>query len=169
MRKSNLMPAVVLSSICIIVALLLSVVNVFTTRVIEENSKNKGHEALAEVLADAGSFTELNISDYDFYGEVVEAYKAENGGCVFKINVVGYKAGLVILCGVDADGNISGSKYLESQETNGAEDKLDGFYNGKNADTAKAEIIAGSTKTSKAYFKAIEIALDSFSVVMGGE
>ena len=168
MRKLNLMPTVVLSSICIIVALLLSVVNGFTTAIIEGNSSNKTNEALAEVLPGATDFTKLDINNYDFYSEVIEAYEADNGGCVFKMSVVGYKAGLVILCGVDADGNIAGSKYLESQETNGAEDKLNGFYDGKNAKDLKAEIIAGSTKTSKAYFKAVEVALDSFSVVKEG-
>lgn len=168
MRKLNLIPTVVLSSICIIVALLLSVVNGFTGAVIEGNSSNKTNEALAEVLPGAENFTKLDVNNYDFYSEVIEAYEAENGGLVFKMSVVGYKAGLVILCGVDADGNIAGSKYLESQETNGVENKLDGFYNGKNAENIKAEIIAGSTKTSKAYFKAIEIALDSFTVVKEG-
>ena len=168
MRRSNLMPTVVLSSICIIVAVLLSAVNGFTSAVIEGNSSNKTNEALAEVLPGAGNFTKLDLNDYDFYSEVIEAYEADNGGCVFKMSVVGYKAGLVILCGVDADGNIAGSKYLESQETNGAEDKLNGSYDGKNAENVKAEIIAGSTKTSKAYFKAVEIALDSFSVVKEG-
>ena len=168
MRKLNLMPTVVLSSICIIVALLLSVVNGFTTSVIEGNASNKTNEALAEVLPGASDFTKLDINNYDFYSEVIEAYEADNGGYVFKMSVVGYKAGLVILCGIDADGNVAGSKYLESQETNGAEDSLNGFYDGKNAENIKAEIIAGSTKTSRAYFKAIEVALDSFSVVKEG-
>lgn len=169
MLKSKLMPTIVLSAICICVVAVLAVVNIFTTPVIKANQDAKAQEALLEVMPDGVSFDEVtNFSELP--AEVTAAYKSANGGYVFQMSVTGYKTGLIIMCGVDADGNITGAKYIQSNETLGAENELGAKYIGTNiSDYESVDTISGATLTCKGYKQAISAALKSFEILKGGE
>lgn len=167
MLKNKILPTVVLASICIIVALVLSVANIFTAPIIKDNQYKATQNALREVYPEGKVFDEKNTADYSFPEEITEIYAADDGGYVFKCSMRGYKKGLVIMVGVSPDGSIKGTKYIESQETNGAEKKLDGVYDGKKLDSLSVEVIGGSTKTSKAYHDAVKISLEAFSSLKG--
>ena len=167
MVKNKLMPTIVLTAICIIVALVLSVANMFTSTVIEEAQKEKEAEALRVVYPSGESFDPINIEGRGLPASIAEAYAANDGGYVFKAAVAGYKSGLVIMIGVDGNGAITDTKWVESQETNGAEDSLNGAYNGKSASDLEAVIVGGSTKTSNGYHKAVRDALEAFEKLKG--
>ena len=85
------------------------------------------------------------------------------------MEVTGYKSGLVIMCGVDADGKIAGVKHISSAETNGVEGDLNGKYNNMTIDSFETQLIAGSTLTSKAYAEAVKAALQSAVLAGGGD
>ena len=103
MLKTKIMPTIVLGSICLVVALLLSVVNMFTGPIIEKAQAEKANAALAVVLPGGTNFTELPVEGAGFPASVTAAYKADNG-FVFQMTVTGYKPGLVIMCGIDNNG-----------------------------------------------------------------
>lgn len=168
MLKSKLMPTVVLTAICVTVALLLAVANIFTAPVIEKAQSDKANEALKVVYPAGEDFTSVDIAGRGLPDAVIEAYSVSDGGYVFKMSVTGYKSGLVIMCGIDAEGKITGSKYLESAETNGAEDKIDGQYNGSTLDNLPIILVSGSTKTSDAYLSAIKAAMQAQVILQGG-
>ena len=63
MTKEKIMPTVVLGAICLVVALLLSVVNMFTGPVIEAAQNAAANEALLEVLPDGKNFEEITIDE----------------------------------------------------------------------------------------------------------
>ena len=107
MKKSNLMPSVVLGSICIVVALLLSVVNMITGPVIEAARDAASNAALLEVLPNGKNFRSITLTD-EYPDSVVAGYSAD-GGFVFQMSVTGKEAGLVIMCGIDGDGRIVGN------------------------------------------------------------
>ena len=169
MLKNKIMPTVILSSICIVIALLLSIANLITAPHIEKAQKEKAEEALRVVYPDAQTFDALDISKLGLPEVIDEVYRANDGGYVFKSTVSGYKDGLVIMCGVDPTGKITDSKYIESNETNGAEAKLDGKYKGASKDTLSVVVISGSTKTSDGYRGAIEASLTAFEILTGGK
>lgn len=172
MNKNQIMPTVVLSVICVTVALLLSVVNMVTAPVIEAAKDAAANEALLVVMPDGKDFEELDLSQYQVSPAVLNIYKETSGlGYVFRVTAVGYKPGLVVMCGVDSDGKITGTKFVESQETYGLEGKLDGAYNGQTYDSAELVIAAGASPnsaTSKGYFDAVTAALQSYFVLSGG-
>ena len=168
--KKNLLPSLVLGCICIVVAVLLSVLNIFTAPIIAERQNAAANAALVEVLPGATSFEDLTIDDK--YPAVVEkGWKADNG-FVFQMNVVGYNPGLIIMCGIDADGKIAGVKHIVTNETYGLEGELNGAYVGKDIDSTELIIATGASansSTSKAYYEAIKAALQSAIVAGGGE
>ena len=168
MSKNKLMPTVVLSAICICVVALLAVINLFTAPVIKENQEKKVQEALLEVMPNGGSFEA--VSNVEGLPETVtDVFVSSNGGYVFQTKVKGFKSGMIIVCGIDKDGYITGTKCIKSQETNGAENILPGKYVGKTlADYESVEIIANSTKTSEGYKSAVADAFAAFNILTGG-
>ena len=168
MLKRNVLPTVTVATICIAVALILSVVNIFAEPLIEKNRQEATRKALLEVYPEGKEFTSLELTDHSFSGSITEAYSSDNGGYVFKCSVKGYKKGLVIMVGISPDGRVTGTKCIESKETNGAEKKLSDTYVGRDVDgMLDVEVIGGSTKTSKAYHQAVKDSLEAFSSLRG--
>ena len=169
MKKSNLMPSIVLSAICLVAALLLSVINMFTSVRILKNQEEKANQAFTEVLPGATGKTDIAL-DSSYPASVTAAYKFDNG-YVFQMEVTGYKSGLIIMCGVDNDGKVSGVKHIQTNETYGMEAELNGAYTGDTLDTLELVLATGATKNSKtsgAYYEAIKAALQSYVIANGG-
>ncbi len=167
------MPSLILGSICLIVALLLSVVNIFTAPIIEASKNAASNAALAEVLPGAKDFEELTVTDA-YPSEVKKAYKADIG-FVFEMDVSGKYAGLVVMCGLDKDGKIVATKVITNAETPDYSKKVfpevegaSGKYTGMTLDTFSPYIVSGATMTSEGYSKAVNAALKAYVVANGG-
>lgn len=169
MFKEKIMPTTVLGAICLVVALLLSVVNMFTGPIIEKAQADKANAALAVVLPGGTNFTELPVEGAGYPESVTAAYKADNG-FVFRMEVTGYKPGLIIMCGINNDGTVAGADFIASNETLYAEVGLGAKFVGYSKDTINTDIIAGPTAklTTGAYYSAIEAALNAFIIANGG-
>ena len=167
MVKNKILPTLTLTAICIIVTLLLAVTNIFTAPDIERAKIKKTEKALREVYANGETFEPLSPKGKGLPESITEIYTFDDGGMVFKATVKGYKDGLVIMVGVSPDGKVTSTKFIESKETNGAEKKLNGAFNGNTADKVEDIIIAGSTKTSTAYKKAVTDSLNAFEILKG--
>lgn len=174
MKKSNLKPSVVLGSICIVVALILSVINLITGPIIEKAQNDAVNKALVEVLPEAKNFEKIELTS-EYPESVKEGYKAE-GGFVFKMSVTGKSAGLIIMCGVDESLKIVGTKVIANEETPSYASKvfpdvegLDGKYKGMNLDEFEPYLVSGATLTSRAYSDAVKAALQSAIIANGGE
>jgi len=171
MKKSNqIMPTVVLSCICAIVALLLSAINMVTGPIIEEARNAAANEALLVVMPEGKDFEELDVATLGLPENVTNAYKETSGkGYVFRVTATGYKPGLIVMCGIDAEGKVVGSKCLETQDTFGKEPQIDNSYNGQSLADFTPTMISGATMTSNGYRDAINIALQSFTLASGGK
>ena len=170
MKKSNLLPSLILGCICLVAALLLSVVNKFTAPIIEKNRSNKVLGALSEVYPEGKDFKEIDISKYDLPASITAAYSEGSGGFVIQSTVTAYQPGLVILCGIDKDGKIVGADYVESKETLGAEIGLGDRFVGKTQAELTPDIVSGPTAklTTGAYYQAIHDCLNAFIILNGG-
>ena len=171
MKKSNVMPSIVLGAICLISALLLSVINMITQPRIEKNKKEAEIKALREVLPEGTTFDAIEITDE--YPDVITGGYKSDAGFVFKAEVVGYQPGLIIMVGIDTDGRIAGVKHTASAETFGAEGELNKKYTDGKYDKESLEMILsasaskGAPMTAAAYYKAIDAALES-ALIAGG-
>ena len=171
MSKKTVMPVVVLGIICIVIAALMGVVNMFTAPLIEAENNRKTNAALLVVLPDAQRFDE--IEDLTGYPDGVDkAYKADCG-YVFRVNVQGKEA-MTVLCGVDNDGNFTKLEVISEKETPDYKKMVfplvtgdNGKYNGMNAETLTPELVAGATLTSGGIFDAVEAALEAYAIAGG--
>ena len=105
-KKENLMPTLVLSAICLVAALLLAAINMFTAPIITQRENEKATEALVEVLPGAKDFEPLEVTDKYPLG-ISEAYSADIG-FVFRAIGNGRNGDIVVMVGVTADGKIAG-------------------------------------------------------------
>ncbi len=173
MKKENLMPSLVLGCICLVVALVLSGINMITGPIIEELNNAAANAALAEVLPDGKNFEEITV-DSNYPAIITKAYKAD-GGFVFQATVTGKSSGLIIMCGIDSEGKVVGTKVIAEQETDSYDvnvfplvEGTDGKYKGMSLESFEPYLVSGATLTSRAYGEAIKAALQSFVIASGG-
>lgn len=159
---------VVLVCICAVVALLLAAVNVITAPIIKKNQDNAANEALLQVLPNGKDFEAVDISKYTLPATITEAYSEAGGGYVFKLTTTGYASGFVIMCGINADGTVSGALCLSSSETLGYEKTYGEKLVGVNSETVDAvDTISGATKTTGAFRAAVKDSLNA-AIILGG-
>ena len=166
--KKYLSNILVLVCICAVVSVILSVTNALTAPKIEANEKEKTRKALLQVMPDGVSFEPVDISGETLPSTVREVYRAENGGYVIKLSTTGYSTGFVIMCGIRADGTVSGAVCLSSTETLGYEKTYGQSFLDKNKEEVEGvDTIAGATKTTAAYRSAVRDALNAALILYG--
>lgn len=167
--KKSLKSIAVLTAICAVISLLLAATNALTAPIIEKNQNAAANEALLVVMPDGKDFEKLDLTAYELPATVNEVYKEAGGGYVVKLTTTGYGAGFVIMCGVNADGTVSGAVCLSSNETLGYEKTFGENFTGKNSEeVAAVDIISGATKTTAGYRNAVTDAINTATILGGG-
>ena len=157
-----------LTIICAVVAILLAATNHITAPIIKEQENSAAFAALTEVFPGGEGFEQIDISKHELPNTITEAYSEKSGGYVFKIETSGYNSGLIIMCGVDANGAVTGATYIASSETLGAEKGYGDTLIGSTKDTIDGvATVSGATKTTGAYKNAAKDAINA-SVILGG-
>ena len=171
--KDSIKSVVVITAICLIIAALLGITNFFTAPVIEAGEKQRAADLCMELLPGAKDFVEFKTDSlYELPTTVTAIYKESSGlGYVIQITTKGYESGLVIMCGISADGKIVQTKTLSSNETGtiGGKTEKEEYtsqYIGLDSSFAdKVDGVSGATITSTAYEKAIADAFAAFEIV----
>ena len=169
--KNNIKSTLVLVSICAVMAVLLALTNAITAPIIEKNRQAAANEALLVVMPDGEGFEKIeDLSAYTLPATVTEVYKEKNGGYVITLTTSGYGSDMVIMCGIKADGTVSGAVCLSSSETLGHEKTYGEKFTGKDATGVDAvDTISGATKTTQAYKNAIKDAINTAIILGGGK
>ena len=171
--NKNVRSILTLFAICAVVALMLAVTNFITAPIIAENEEKAFQQSMLEVLPGGENFEKLDVSGYDLPDSITEVYTEVGGGYVFKIVTKGYAKGLVVMCGVSADGKVTGTKAISHGETpsigGAAINKIASAFVGKTtADVDSVELVTGATKTTAAYRTAIKDALAAAQIIANG-
>lgn len=167
--KKQMKSIISLFAICAITAILLALTNYLTVPFVKANEEKAVQEALKEVMEHGADFTELDISAYDLPDTVIAAYGESGGGYVLKLSAKGFSPNMIIMCGVNADGTVSGATCLSSEETLGYEKTYGDNFKGLDADSVGGvDAISGATKTTAAYRAAIVDAIDAANTLKGG-
>lgn len=166
--KKHLTSIISLTLICAVTAVLLAVTNYITKPVIDKNSAAAANEALKIVMPNGEGFEKADISQMELPSAVLEAYSEKSGGYVIKLETAGYASGMVIMCGIDKDGKVTGATCLSSGETLGYEKNYGEKVVGADAETIDSvDTVATATKTTLAYRNAVRDAL-SAAIILGG-
>ena len=174
--KQYIKSVIVLTSICLVVALMLAVTNHFTKDKIAQNNAQAAYAACFEVMPEAKAFEEVDLSTYqNLPASLTNAYKETNGlGYTYKHVVTGKNPGLTVMVGIDNTGLITGATVVASQETPSyfGGDKATSYaskFAGKDSTLAGIELISGATMSSKAFKDAVSDAFNANAVIAGME
>lgn len=166
--KKAIKSTVVLVGICAVMAILLALTNALTAPIIAENQNAAANQALLQVMPNGEGFESVEFDAEKLPKTIKEVFKEKNGGYVFNMETTGYGTGLLIMCGVNADGTVSGVVCLGSSETLGHEKTFGANFAGKDAAGVDAvDTISGATKTTAAFKGAVKDALNA-AIILGG-
>lgn len=170
MNKKNIMPVAVLTVICVIVAALLGVVNMFTSPIIQKMEEQKVYDSLREVLD--GNFEPVEALPESAPDTVTAMYKVTEGsvlkGHVVTLVVKGYAGDISVTVGVDTEGNVTKAVVTNESESHGKAgmknytENFDGVPADK---VASVELFSGATVSSTAIKGAV---IDAVNAVTGG-
>lgn len=185
--KETLTLTIKLLLICAIVTGLLAFVNNVTAPVIAENNQKNFEYTMAEVLPNAGEFSELDLEGFtpSETGVTLDSiYQSTSGGYVVStVCSEGYGGDINIMVGIYPGGTVSQIKIMSMSETPGlgAKSQNPEFTNQyrnqkgaftviKNAAPEENQIaaISGATITSKAVTKAVNTALEAAQFAQKG-
>ena len=108
--KEFVVPAAVLTAICLVVSGALAGTYQLTEPVIEAAKRAEADASRVVVLPDGKNFEEVSASGLD---NIVDAYKAGNGaGYVITGKAKGYGGDLQVMAGISSDGKITGVKLM---------------------------------------------------------
>lgn len=158
-----------LTVICAVMAIILAITNSITAPIIEKNEAAAANEALLIVMPDGEGFEPVDISTLELPSTVTAAYKESSGGCVVQLLTSGYGPNMVIMCGVNAEGSVTGAVCLSSGETLGYEKTYGENMVGKTAENIDdVETISGATLTTTGYKNAVKDAINAAVIIGGG-
>lgn len=175
--KNIVKPILVLTVICLAVALLLAVVNYVASPIIAEATAEAERKARSEALPGATDFTEVDLKGYaDLPESVVSCYRDnDGGGYVFLVKGAGYGGKsnpITLLVGIKPDGKIAGIKITDvSGETAGIGDKVKkNDFTSRFADLDADGVegvanVSGATYSSTGVKQAVRDAFTVFSAV----
>lgn len=176
--KENFAPTVVLVVICLVATILLAGTYQVTKPMIEKITKENADAARMEVLSSAESFEQVDV---DLMDGITEVYKATNdAGVVITSSFKGFGGAVVVMTGIDANGDITGVKVTEAaNETPGLGTKAtvpehlkkfvgaSAITNGEDGDGTRVDSITGATYTSNAVYNGVYAALQQYAELGG--
>ena len=176
MKKDTLKSVVVLTAICLVIAIAMSATNLLTAPIIKEAQEKAEKEALFIVLPTGHDFEKLEL---DGLSENVSAiYRDVDGsGYAIMLSVAGYDASkpMSIAVGISNEGRISSCYVVScSGETSGIGTKIAGedflySFVGVDETLLGVDAISGATISSSAFIEAVRDAFDAFKIAKGGE
>ncbi len=190
MTKAILIPTISLFIICLCATFLLGIVNGVTEDKIAQNAIETEEESRKIVMEAADSFSDKVEGNYTYEGTeapytYVEALDSQGKtiGYIFVTQSTGYGGAISTMTGIDVEGKVTGVEFLEINETvglgmNATKDSFKEQFKGfadtigvnKNQSTqTEIKALTGATITSKACAKGVNIALDIYENVIGGE
>ena len=161
-------PVIVLVCICFVASFMLAGVYGLTKPVIDDLTERTNNEARMAVLPTADGFTEA--TGIELPKGVKDAYVAKNGaGIVCRTSFNGFGGAVILMIGIDGNGEITGIQKLEASETPGiGSNALTDTYLAQFTGKTNAEAVdffSGATFTSKAVRNGVNSAVETFKAV----
>ena len=159
---------VVLFSICLVVAILLSGVNYFTAPIIEKQAEQTKFASLYEVFPNAAGFADL--SDKAALPESVTGVFEEESGLGYAVTLSTTsqfsKDNMVFTVAIDAEGKLTAVKLTNYAETKDFGEDYPNSYIGIDVNSVEnVDLVGGVTYSSTAFKNAVVDAFAALSAV----
>ena len=172
MKKTYVMPLLVLTLICLVVSGALAFMHSITDPVITSAAAERAQTAMIIIIPGATGFEAVDLNGYEgLPSSIREIYNTSNNiGYVFIAAVNGFSGDITVICGVSPDGRIISTSALSHTETRGIGTIIDqesflGLFAGSDDRLTGVDTVAGATISTRAYIHAIEDILKAFKII----
>jgi len=173
MRKTYVMPLLVLTVICLVVSFALAYMDSITSPIVIAAAAERAQVVMAEKIPEATGFEsiDLNYVSGDLPSSIREIYRTTNGiGYIFIAAVNGFSGDITVICAIDPEGRIISCSTLSHTETKGIGTILEqeSFlypFKGLDSNLVGIDTVAGATISTRAYIHAIEDIFAAFHLV----
>jgi len=174
MKRTYVMPLLVLTLICLVVSGALALMHSVTEPIITSAAAERAQSAMNLKIPEATEFEAVDLSGYEgLPPSVREVYRAVNDvGYVLIAAVNGFSGDITVICGVSPEGLIISSSTLSHTETKGIgtiieEDSFLNNFTGSDNRLEGIDTVAGATISTRAYIHAIEDIMVAFGIIRG--
>ena len=164
-KRTFVLPLVVLTSICLIVSAALAYMNMITSPVISTAAAERAQVTMSEKMPDATGFQTIELSELsghaDIPASIREAYKTSNDiGYILIAAVNGFSGDITIICAIDNGGKIISTATLSHTETKGIgtileEDSFLDTFTGIDDKLEGVDTVTGATISTRAFIHGI--------------
>jgi len=173
MRKTYVMPLLVLTIICLVVSSALAFMDSITSPIISTATEERAQVAIAGKIPAATGFEKIDLSNVsgDLPASIKEIYRTTNGiGYVFIAAVNGFSGDITVICGIDPDGRIISCSTLSHTETRGIGTILEQGvfldpFEGVDNNLEGIDTVAGATISTRAFIHAIDDIFVAFHLI----
>ena len=172
MKRTYVMPLLVLTLICLVVSGALALMNSVTHPIIISAAAERADAAMINKIPHATGFEPVELDAFEGIPHTVkEAYRTTNEvGYIFIAVINGFSGDITIICGVDTDGRITATSTLSHTETKGIgtiieQESFLNTFSGQDGRLEGVDTVTGATISTRAYIHAIRDILEAFEIV----
>jgi len=173
MKRTYVMPLLVLTLICLVVSGALALMEHLTSPIIISAAAERAQEAMNAKIPAAEEFIPVELDDFDGLPDTIrEVYRTSNDvGYIFIAAVNGFSGDITVICGLDNDGRILACSTLSHTETQGIGTILEqesflAPFKGLDSQLEGIDTVTGATISTRAYIHAIEDIFTAFEVIV---
>lgn len=170
MKNDNAKAIIVLFSFCLIIAVILAAVNLFTAPKIEENNKKAQLDAIDGLIENA-DFEQ--VTGYENIPKTITGiFRDKNGGgfAITFSTTSQYSSGdMQYAVGITADGKIAGIKEISYMESKSYGKYPETFIGKQSSDIDSVDAFSGVTYSSEAFRSALRDTFVAFDMCRNGE
>jgi len=174
MKRTYVMPLVVLTVICLVASVALALMNNVTSSVITDASNRRAKQAMSEKIPDATGFDPIDLELYETMPSTIkEIYKTTNDiGYIFIAAAGGFNGDITVICGIDPNGRIISTSTLSHTETVGIgtiieQESFLSTFTGLDNALEGIDTVTGATISTRAYIRIINDIQAAFVIISG--
>ncbi|MCL2222449.1 MAG: FMN-binding protein [Oscillospiraceae bacterium] len=175
MKRTYVMPLVVLTLICIVASAALALMETVTRPIISAAAAEREAAMMSEIILEAEGFEYIDLSGLSGVPQTIRAvYRTTNNvGYIFIAEVSGFSGVITIICGIDQDGQIIKTVPLSHSETQGIGTIIDtpAFltpFQGGDSTLEGIDTVTGATITTRAFINAINDIFQALEEIRNG-
>ena len=172
MKRTYVMPLLVLTLICLVVSGALAIMETITSPVITSAAAERAQEAMNAKIPAADEFVPIELDGFAGIPSTIrEVYGTSNDvGYIFIAAISGFSGDITVICGIDNEGRIISSSTLSHTETKGIGTILEmesflGPFKGLDSQLEGIDTVTGATISTRAYIDAINDIFTAFEVI----
>ena len=175
MKRTYVMPLLVLTLICIVASAALALMETATRPMITAAAAEREAVMMREIIPHAESFEPIELGEMQAIPQTIrQVFRTSNNvGYILIAEVRGFSGVITIICAIDPGGEIIRTATLSHSETQGIGTIIENPsflapFEGNDSTLEDIDTVTGATITTRAFINAIDDIFEAFEEIRSG-